>query len=89
MGQHIAADFVTPEGWGSKYGTPIDHRPEVSRHDHAARVFSQLFIVPEPGSRLHDMVGALDSANAIHHQFLKDIAPLPGRNLRLGISYRF
>lgn len=76
MKQHIPADFVSPEGWGSKYGTPINHRPEETRHEYARRVDPVQFLFVEEFARLHALVGSLDSVNSIHHQCLDQIGHL-------------
>ncbi|MEW6279076.1 MAG: gamma-glutamyl-gamma-aminobutyrate hydrolase family protein, partial [Candidatus Eremiobacterota bacterium] len=64
----IPTERRTPEGWGSKYGTCIDHRPESTRHDYSMRVLPAHLIVVDEGSRLHSLAGALESVCSIHHQ---------------------
>lgn len=76
MKQHVPADFKSPEGWGSKYGTAVNHRPEFQRHDFAARVDPVQFLFVEEFARLHSLVGSLDSVNSIHHQCLDQIGSL-------------
>jgi putative glutamine amidotransferase len=76
MHQHIPADFKSPEGWGSKYGTPVNHRPEAVRHDYALRVYPAHMVYAEEGSRLHGIAGALQSVNSVHHQCIAAISPL-------------
>lgn len=76
MKQHVPADFKSPEGWGSKYGNRVDHRPEETRHDFAKRVDPVQFLFVEDFARLHGLVGSLDSVNSIHHQCLDQIGSL-------------
>lgn len=75
--QDIPTDFTSPEGWGSSYGTRVQHRPEPVRTNDALRVDPVHYLVIEEGSRLHGIVGdSLESVNSIHHQAIKDVGPL-------------
>lgn len=75
--QDIPTTFETPEGWGSKYGTPINHRPEEVRTDDSKRVDPVHLIVTADGSRIQQMTGdALESVNSIHHQAIDEISPI-------------
>lgn len=76
MTQDIPKEFETPEGWGSKYGTAVTHRPESTRHDYAERVRPAHFVVVEEGSRLAGKVGLLEAVNSIHHQCIAAVSPL-------------
>lgn len=76
MTQDIPTEFHSPEGWGSKYGTAIQHRPETTRHDYSQRVRPAHFVVIEPGSRLVNLVGQLDAVNSVHHQCIAAVSPL-------------
>jgi len=76
MKQHVPADFKSPEGWGSKYGNAVNHRPEETRHDFAKRVDPVQFLFVEDFARLHGLVGSLDSVNSIHHQCLDQLGHL-------------
>lgn len=73
--QDIPSEFSPRPGFEAKYGTPVDHRPEASRHDFTQRHHGVQLIVTEPGSRLHQLVGELDSVNTVHHQGVKDLSP--------------
>lgn len=74
--QDIPSEFLTSDGWGSKYANKVDHRPEETRHDYASRLNPVHFLVIEPGSNLEKLVGQLDSVNSIHHQCIAAISPL-------------
>jgi gamma-glutamyl-gamma-aminobutyrate hydrolase PuuD len=76
MTQDIPTEFKTREGFGSPYGTRVDHRPEETRHDYAKRVDPVQLVVIEEGARLGGLVGLLESVNSIHHQCLAAISPL-------------
>jgi gamma-glutamyl-gamma-aminobutyrate hydrolase PuuD len=76
MTQDIPTEFELPEGWGSKYGTRIDHRPEATRHDYAQRPRPAHFVVVGEGSRMAGMVGLLEAVNSIHHQCIAAVSPL-------------
>lgn len=76
MTQDIPKEFQTREGWGSKYGTRVQHRPESTRHDYAERVRPAHFVVVEEGSRLAGKVGLLEAVNSIHHQCIAAVSPL-------------
>ncbi len=76
MHQNVPTDFQSPEGWGSKYGTRVDHRPESTRHDYAERVKPAHFLAIAEGSRLSKLVGLLDAVNSIHHQCIAAVSPL-------------
>ena len=74
--QDIPSEFHSPEGWGSKYGTPVNHRPEEVRSDYAKRIDPVHLVYIEPGSRLNSLVGTMESVNSIHHQCIGAISPL-------------
>ncbi|MCE7873883.1 gamma-glutamyl-gamma-aminobutyrate hydrolase family protein [bacterium CPR1] len=76
MTQDIPTEFKTREGFGSSYGTRVDHRPEETRHDYEKRVDPVQLVVVEEGARLAGLVGLLESVNSIHHQCLAAISPL-------------
>ena len=76
MTQDIPTEYQTPEGWGSKYGTSINHRPEEIRHSYSKRVDPVHLVVVEEGSRLQGLAGALQSVNSVHHQCIAHISPL-------------
>lgn len=75
--QDIPTEFESPEGWGSKYGTRINHRPEEVRPDYSKRIDPVHLLVVEEGTRLHDVVGdSLEIVNSVHHQAIAQVAPI-------------
>lgn len=74
--EDIPTEFHSPDGWGSKYGTRINHRPEAVRGDYAARIHPVHMVYVEEGSRLSSMVGSLEAVNSIHHQCIGAISPM-------------
>ncbi len=75
--QDIPTEFTTRDGWGSKYGTKVDHRPEAVRTDDSLRVHPVHLIYIEPGSRLREIAGdALEAVNSVHHQCIANVSPL-------------
>lgn len=75
--QDIPTEFHSPEGWGSKYGTAVNHRPEAVRHDDGLRIDPAHLLVIAEDSRLYSMAGdSLESVNSIHHQAIDQIAPI-------------
>lgn len=74
--QDIPTEFHSPEGWGSTYGTKLEHRAEQNK-TFAGRVQPAHLLVVEEGSRLHDIVGdSLEFVNSIHHQAIAQPAPI-------------
>lgn len=77
MTQDIPTEFETAEGWGSKYGTPVEHRPEIVRPNDALRIHPVHLIYVKPGSRLFEMAGdSLEAVNSVHHQCIAKVSPL-------------
>lgn len=76
MTQDIPTEYQVPEGWGSKYGTPINHRPEEVRNSYSKRIHPAHLVVAEEGSRLAALAGPLQSVNSVHHQCIAQISPL-------------
>lgn len=76
MTQDIPTEYHTPEGWGSKYGTAVNHRPEEVRPSYSKRVDPVHLVYVEEGSRLAGLAGALQSVNSVHHQCIAHISPL-------------
>ena len=77
MTQDIPTEFETAEGWGSKYGTPVNHRPEIVRPNDHLRVHPVHLIYVEPRSRLAEVVGdSLEAVNSVHHQCIANLSPL-------------
>ncbi len=75
--QDIPTEFESPEGWGSKYGTRVNHRPEEVRGHYHKRVDPVHLLVIDENSRLHDIVGdSLEAVNSIHHQAIDQVAPI-------------
>lgn len=74
--QDIPTEFKSPDGWGSKYGTRIDHRPP-SNSTHEGRVDPVHLLVVADNARLHDIVGdSLEFVNSVHHQAIAQVAPI-------------
>ena len=74
--QDIPTEFHSPEGWGSKYGTRIDHRPP-ENNTFEKRTDPVHLLVVEEGSRLHGIVGdSLEFVNSVHHQAIARVAPI-------------
>ena len=74
--QDIPTEFQSPQGWGSKYGTRIDHRPP-ENSTYETRPDPVHLLVVEEGSRLHDIVGdSLEFVNSVHHQAIARVAPI-------------
>ena len=83
---------------GFYFAPALDWVPEGAFADHANTL-------KVPGYALLGLQTGIDFANGVslfvdarnltdeeareHASFLKDIAPLPGRNLRVGVAYRF
>lgn len=77
MVQDIPTEFTTREGWGSKYGTVINHRPEIVRPNDDLRIHPVHLIYIDPNSRLHGVVGdCLEAVNSVHHQCMAQVSPL-------------
>lgn len=74
--QDIPTEFHSPEGWGSNYGTVVNHRPEAARENYAARLDPVHPVVIAPESRLAGLVGQLKSVNSIHHQCISAVSPI-------------
>lgn len=75
--QDLPTEHVTPEGFGSKYGTEVNHRPESVRHHYDKRVNGAHLIYIEPDTRLHEIAGdSLEWVNSIHHQAAHQISDL-------------
>lgn len=75
--QDLPTEHEPPEGYGSKYGTSLNHRPKISRHDDSQRTVEAHLIVIEPGSRLHEVIDTeLEAVNSIHHQAVDELSPL-------------
>ena len=74
--QDIPTEFESPPGWGSKYGTKVEHRP-TQNNTYAKRVDPVHLLVVEENTRLHDIVGdSLEFVNSIHHQAIAQVAPI-------------
>ncbi len=74
--QDIPTEFVSPEGWGSAYGTRVNHRP-AQNNTHAKRVDPVHLLVVSQNTRLHEIVGdSLEAVNSIHHQAIAQVAPI-------------
>jgi putative glutamine amidotransferase len=74
--QDIPTEFKSPEGWGSKYGTRIDHRPPANNTNANRENPVHLLVVAE-NARLHDIVGdSLEFVNSVHHQAIAQVAPI-------------
>ena len=75
--QDIPTEFHSPPGFGSRYGTKIDHRPDAARNSESLWEKPSHLIYVEPGTRLHEIVGdCLEQVNSIHHQCIENLATM-------------